>query len=127
MTFSRLARHAPSTKQSIQLTGLGLAAFDDAIHGLLALHQVLRREVTGEVSEWVPGRFNAMLSVSFWNRYFSLPREAAEEPVVTFPESLDPHRILRQAVKHPLYLADNEVQYYERQIMTRGDKRYEIC
>ena len=97
--------------------------FDNAIHGLLALHQVLRKEATGEVSEWTPSRFNGMLSVSFGNRYFSLPKEADEEPAITFPQSLDPHRILRQAIKHPLYLPDNEVQYYERQIITRGEKR----
>ena len=111
----------------LRITGLGLEVFDHAVHGLLALHQVLRKEATGEVSEWTPSRFNGMLSVSFWNRYFSLPREANEEPAITFPESLDPHGLLRQAVKHPLYLADNEVQYYERQITTRGDKRYRKC
>lgn len=124
MTLIRVSRQASSTQQSISITGLGLESFDDAVRGLLALHQVLQKEVASEVLDWTPGRFSGMLALSFWNRYFSLPKEANEEPSITFPESLDPHRLLRQAVRHPLYLADNEVQYYERQVTVRGEKKY---
>lgn len=132
MVLTRKMHRLPSSlikaSQSITLTGLGSETFERAVKGLLALHDVLRASLGDNLDTWTPDVLNGMFIIEFWNRYTSTTREAKDDIVVTLPESVDPFGILRKRMADSqsgtLYLADNQVEYYERQKIIKGDHVY---
>lgn len=108
------------------LAGLGADGFEKAVKGLLALHQVLGNGPDTKLEDWTPKRQNGMLTLEFWNRYFSTAKEADDDTVVTMSASIDPFSILRNRTENAICLADNQVHYYERQRILRGGKTYVI-
>ncbi|KAI1785251.1 hypothetical protein LXA43DRAFT_1066092 [Ganoderma leucocontextum] len=93
-------------KQSVTLTGL---VFANHIS-----------KSGGHLREWVPGRDQQDLTLTFASRYLTSSRDAGEEPLADLAEFVDPFNVLRPLLRGEVHTVDNVVEYWERRKYSEG-------
>ncbi|KAI1793219.1 hypothetical protein LXA43DRAFT_1059933, partial [Ganoderma leucocontextum] len=110
-------------KQSVTLTGLGVQGFDAAVRGIQNIYQVFANHISksgGRLREWVPGRDQQDLTLTFASRYLTSSRDAGEEPLADLAEFVDPFNVLRPLLRGEVHTVDNVVEYWERRKYSEG-------
>ncbi|KAH9946558.1 hypothetical protein B0H21DRAFT_709053 [Amylocystis lapponica] len=83
-TYIRLPKHINTAKQTVSISRLGCPEFDDSVKGLLALYNMLRRRHTGvKLDNVTPDQQNGMMTLQFWNCYFSSEKQLKNDVQVT--------------------------------------------
>ncbi|KAI1787214.1 hypothetical protein LXA43DRAFT_896598 [Ganoderma leucocontextum] len=110
-------------KQSVTLTGLGVQGFDAAVRGIQNIYQVFANHISksgGHLREWVPGRDQQDLTLTFASRYLTSSRDAGEEPLADLAEFVDPFNVLRPLLRGEVHTVNNVVEYWERRKYSEG-------
>ncbi|KAI1786783.1 hypothetical protein LXA43DRAFT_897369 [Ganoderma leucocontextum] len=113
-------------KQSVTLTGLGVQGFDAAVRGIQNIYQVFANHISksgGRLREWVPGRDQQDLTLTFASRYLTSSRDAGEEPLADLAEFVDPFNVLRPLLRGEVHTVDNVVEYWELYATSANDQR----
>ena len=106
-------------KQSITLSGVGIAQFESAVKGLLVIYQMFEAEVarTGnKLRPWQTRRDSDDLVLHFANRILTSRKDAGEEEAVDLESVIDPLNILRPLLRGEVHLQDNVVEYWEQRL-----------
>ena len=112
-------------KQSITLSGVGIAQFESAVKGLLVIYQMFEAEVarTGnKLRPWQTRRDSDDLVLHFANRILTSRKDAGEEEAVDLESVIDPLNVLRPLLRGEVHLQDNVVEYWEQRLQGDGTK-----
>jgi len=103
-------------RQSVKLVGMGAKPFNEAVAGLVAIHQKFDGFYQAKaLMPWVTDGVNEHFTLSFSNRYLTAVDLAQDQPHLDPDLIIDPMRILSRAAKEfGVYLEDNQVLYYEQ-------------
>jgi len=104
-------------RQSVKLISIGAKPFDEAVAGLVAVHQKLDRFYQAKaLMPWVADSVNEHFTLSFSNQYLTAAHLAQNQPHLDPDPIIDPIGILSRAVKQlGVYLEENQVLYYEQE------------
>jgi hypothetical protein len=112
-------------RQSVMLTGLSSAKFNDALASMRAIEDMFRQMVPhGTMDDWAPSSFRGHTTIDISNRYFTPAHRASQDDEqVLFSVAVDPDRILSMAMGNEfIHTEDNEVEYYEARKSAQGTK-----
>lgn len=107
-------------KQSVTLTGLGVAEFDAAVQGMGVVYQVFKTHLLQrncQLRPWAPGRDGEDHTLTFSNRYLTSGKDAEGETMCDLGDVVDPLNVLRPLLKTEVHTADNQVEYWQRRIL----------
>ena len=123
--FIRVPPRVLNARQTLIICGLGTEAFDNAVKGVLAVHQVLEQRVSPQALQpFSPTSYQDWHTLQFNNRYFTHPSDTCGEEVIQMSADIDPFGIMQKRVQRELHVKDNEVGYFERQSVMEQDKQY---
>lgn len=107
-------RKRPFIRQSVQLTGLNIAAFKTCSQSLQAMHLLLSRQIPeGFMDMYLPSTFLEYSAIDLGTRYFTTRREDPHGAAVPFSDVVDPRGLLSSmATDTYFHGTDNEVLYY---------------
>ncbi|KAI1785801.1 hypothetical protein LXA43DRAFT_899057, partial [Ganoderma leucocontextum] len=115
--------HLIDLKQSVTLTELGIQGFDAAVRGIQNIYQVFANHISksgGRLREWVPGRDQQDLTLTFASRYLTSSCNAGEEPLADLAEFVDLFNVLRPLLHGEVHTVDNVVEYWEHRKYSEG-------
>ena len=111
--------------QSVMLTSLSSAKFNDALASMRAIKDMFRQMVPhGTMDDWAPSSFQGHTTIDISNRYFTpAHRGSQDNEQVPFSVAVDPDRILSMAMGNEfIHTEDNKVEYYEACKSAQGTK-----
>ncbi|KAK0479775.1 hypothetical protein IW261DRAFT_1336601 [Armillaria novae-zelandiae] len=113
--------------QSITVTGLGCALFNDAIATLQEMKLTAEREFKhGMLDKWTPSTYRGFPEFTLSNRYFRTVKEGAQHEAVPFSNDVDPVGILQRLGKTDMvHTEDNVVQYFKAHTNDKGKRRFQ--
>jgi hypothetical protein len=124
-----MTRHSPARykylRQSISITGLGTATFEQSVSAVKEIHGCYERSFSEKkLQGWNAGQFGRYQALNLSNRYFTPKRDAPGLEDRPFSEGVDPKGIL-EAMKQAGYVhgEENEVKYFARRLDLRGNER----
>ena len=68
-----------------------------------------------QLRDWTPGRDGYQLTLTVFNRYLTSMRDARGEPGLDLANVVDPFNVLRPLIQTEVHLAENVVEYWQRQ------------
>ena len=102
-------------KQSIIVTGLGSASFENCVRAVLEMQTKLSSALPPDsLQEWRPTTSEGHLCLEFSNRYFATAADGDHLNTIGLPSEVDPFGLLAEAVPSGRYTEDNQVLYYDR-------------
>ncbi|KAK0473082.1 hypothetical protein IW261DRAFT_1423864 [Armillaria novae-zelandiae] len=118
---------AITLSQSITVTGLGSASFDNAIATLQEIKLTAEREFKhGMLDKWSPSTCRGFPAFTLSNRYFRAMKEGGQHKAVPFSNDVDPIGILQRLGKTDVvHTEDNVVQYFKAQTDDEGKRRFQ--
>jgi hypothetical protein len=119
---SKQVRHL---RQSVSLTGLGTAYFDEVIDGIK--HVLLAFSRCVAVDKLAPCNLidirDDCTTIDLSNRYFSLKKDVPDESRVLLTKDIDPKGFLAHAAgKNYVHGENNMVKYYSYSTGSDGDR-----
>ncbi|KAK0462185.1 hypothetical protein IW261DRAFT_1628710 [Armillaria novae-zelandiae] len=114
--------------QSITVTGLGCASFNDVIATLQEMKLTAEREFKhGMLDKWTPSTYRGFPVFTLSNRYFRTVKEGAQHEAVPFSNDVDPVGILQRLGKTDMvHTEDNVVQYFKAHTDDEGKRRPQL-
>ena len=115
--YNRLHPKALWARQGVKLVGMGTKPFDEAVAGLVAIHQKLDGFYQAKaLTPWVADSVNKYFSLSFSNWYLTPVHLTQNQPCLDPDPIIDPMHILsRAANQFGVYLEENQVLYYKQE------------
>ncbi|KAK0484114.1 hypothetical protein EDD18DRAFT_1112166 [Armillaria luteobubalina] len=113
--------------QSITITGLGCASFDNAIATLQEIKLTAEREFKhGMLDKWTPSTYRGFPAFMLSNQYFWTMKEGAQHEAIPFSNNVDPVGILQRLGKTDVvHTEDNVVQYFKANTDDEGKRRFQ--
>ena len=114
-------------RQSITVTGLGTATFEDAIKASHKIYNLFTRHFPeGQLEAWKCHTFSGYSSFTTWNRYLTPVKYAPSMAHTQFTEAIDPRGILEEMVAkgNHVHGEDNVVCYWMQHTNDHGATRY---
>ncbi|KAK0460837.1 hypothetical protein IW261DRAFT_1633520 [Armillaria novae-zelandiae] len=113
--------------QSITVTGLGCASFNDAIATLQEMKLTAEREFKhGMLDKWTPSTYRGFPTFTLSNQYFRTVKEGAQHEAIPFSNDVDPVGILQRLGKTDMvHTEDNIVQYFKAHTDDEGKRRFQ--
>jgi len=97
---NRLRPKAMWARQSVKLVGMGAKPFNEAVAGLVAIHQKFDGFYQAKaLMPWVTDGVNEHFTLSFSNRYLMAAHLAQDQPHLDPDPIIDPMHILSRAAK----------------------------
>ncbi|KIJ60983.1 hypothetical protein HYDPIDRAFT_97566, partial [Hydnomerulius pinastri MD-312] len=111
-------KHTGATRhmcQSIEISGLGLKDFKDALDHLQVRHaSMARNHPENTVEPWIPRNYRGTCALESSNKYFTTRQHDRGRPPVTFLPGVDPKGKLAQlAGNEYIHLQENLVSFAE--------------
>ena len=114
---SRLGPTPAMAHQSMTLSGLGLAAFDEVVLATMKIYQRFKDHCPQDhMDEWTCGHDHGHNTLTFSNRYLTLSQDCNLE-TVTPMNDIDPLNILQSLVPAGIHTSESDVLYFERVVM----------
>ena len=115
-------------RQSVTLTAFGDPMFDAVGNNIAEVHALFGRIVGSDRLQAcsIYTTFDGMAAVEMSNRYFTLKNEVPNAAArIPLEEDIDPHGNLSTAAGNSyVHTAENQVNYFERQVKNKDDHRY---
>ncbi|KAK0505440.1 hypothetical protein EDD18DRAFT_1046825, partial [Armillaria luteobubalina] len=118
---------ALTLSQSITMTGLGCASFNNAIATLQEMKLTAEREFKhGILDKWTPSTYRGFPAFTLSNRYFQTAKEGAQHEAIPFSDDVNPVGILQHLGKMDVvHTKDNVVQYFKAHTDDEGKCRFQ--
>lgn len=113
--FARLTANPSTAKQSVVLTGLGNADFENCVRAVVELHSRFASHLPGDTLQPLTRIVDDdHLCLEFSNRFFTPEHLATPYESVPFSDLVDPFGLLAAKAEGLHHTEDNEVLYFER-------------
>ncbi|KAK0488260.1 hypothetical protein EDD18DRAFT_1359525 [Armillaria luteobubalina] len=114
--------------QSITITGLGCASFDNVITMLQEIKLTTEREFKHSMlDKWTPSMYRGFPVFTLSNRYFWTMKEGTQHEAVPFSNDVDPVGILQWLGNTDVvHTKDNAIQYFKANTDDKGKHRPQL-
>ena len=111
-------------RQSIMLTGFGADQTEACIKGIQSLFHLFEQVLPADlIKVWSPSLFDGHKVIDAGNRFFTDRHNLCNHEMVPFKSSVDPDRILEEAIGTKfIHLCENEVEYLNVWMMDKVEK-----
>ena len=110
-------------RQTVSITGMGNAAFDNTAVNLAQIHAIFKRTIGNQLEEHaVHSDFKGHKAIDASNRYFT-PRDGKRDiESIPLGSDVDPYGFLLKAAGNTyVHTKDNKVYYYQKGANKKGE------
>lgn len=101
-------------RQSVSLTGLGMASFNALVEKMDVIHMMFLNHLpTGSLNESSPSYYREEVVITAHNRYFTAAHLVPNQPRIEFDHKVDPAGHLQSMSNEAfVHVEDNRVEYF---------------